>query len=201
MLSELVVPAAAWWWAAAARLLAALHALNELAWGRGDNPDTLIFSSLSTQANKQLATNITRPKRFGIHHVVRARCYNVIMLSKGAWFRAFLGNPPNLPLFCQAYMSSKHLLRVKEVPVEVSTKLKQHDISTCKVITIIGGGDYMPNSVWILRIIHVIIIFCLCRIFSVIPLWSWWTYWTTPTPSCSHWLVLCALNWHQNHKL
>lgn len=94
MLSELVVPAAAWWWAAAARLLAALHALNELAWGRGDNPDTLIFSSLSTQANKQLATNITRPKRFGIHHVVRARCYNVIMLSKGAWFRAFLGNPP-----------------------------------------------------------------------------------------------------------
>ena len=155
MLSELVVPAAAWWWAAAARLLAALHALNELAWGRGDNPDTLIFSSLSTQANKQLATNITRPKRFGIHHIVRARCYNVIMLSKGAWFRAFLGNPPNLPLFCRVYnMSSKQLLRVKEVPVEVSTKLKQHDISTCKVITIILGGFtiIMLNSicVWIL---------------------------------------------------
>ena len=30
-------------------------------------------------------------------------------------------------------MSSKQLLRIKEVPVEVSTKLKQHDIITCKV--------------------------------------------------------------------
>lgn len=38
-----------------------------------------------------------------------------------------------LPVASTVYMSSKQLLRVNEIPVDVSTKLKQHDVITCKV--------------------------------------------------------------------
>ncbi len=56
------------------------------------------------------------------------------MASKGAWFLRILGKSPQLSsAACSPGMSSKQLLRIKEVPVEASTKLKQHDIITCKV--------------------------------------------------------------------
>ena len=70
-------------------------------------------------------------------HGVRSRCYNVT--KRGVVYRIFGKSPLSLLL---SGMSSKQLLRIKEVPVEVSTKLKQHDIITCKVISVIDVAEF-----------------------------------------------------------
>ena len=50
------------------------------------------------------------------------------IVQKWARLLGFGGNPLSIVVS----MSSKQLLRIKEIPVDISNKLKQHDVITCK---------------------------------------------------------------------